>query len=95
MVKVYHSNLAIESLAHARSFLLTWAEIDHTLNQLCSGLMKQDLNISMIYKCIHALDNRIVTPTVTDMVNLTTISINIKKALPNYLSLPCTLESNI
>ena len=73
-----NNNLTINSLNYARNFLLTLIEIDHRLNQLCNGLQKLESDVSTIYNYIDSLCNKIVTPTLTDPVDLRTILNNIQ-----------------
>ena len=54
---VYHDKLTIDNLKYARSFLLTLAEFDHILNQLCYSVMILEYDVYTIYKYINTLSN--------------------------------------
>ena len=78
-----------------RNFLLTLAEIDHRTNQLHSGLMKLESHVPTIYKYVDALSNKIVTPTLIDLIYPKIILNNIDKGLSSYLSLSNSPKWNI
>ena len=59
---MYHNSLAINSLNYARILLLTFAEIDHRLNQTHSGLMKAESDVLVIYKYIDGPSDKSVYP---------------------------------
>ena len=84
----HNNSIAINSLNYARNFLLTLTEIDHRLNQSCSGLQKLDSDASTIYNYVGSLSNKGVIPTLIHLVDLRPILNNILKAIPTYLPLP-------
>ena len=51
-------------------------------------------NITIIYTYTDSLSNKIVTPTLIDPVNLSTILNNIYKVITKYLSLPSDQNIN-
>ena len=67
---VYHGNLAVNTPSDTGSFLLTLVKIDYSLNQLCTRLMKLELDISTIYKYIDGPSNKFVTPMLVKPMNL-------------------------
>ena len=69
----YDNSLVINRLNYARNILLTLAEIDHSLNQLCNGLRNLASDISTIYNNINSLSSKIVTPILIDSPDLRTI----------------------
>ena len=70
---VYHSNLTIQRLNYALNIFLTLPDIGHSLNQSGNGLGKLESDVYTIYSYINTLNNNIVTPTLTDPVDLKTI----------------------
>ena len=68
-----NNNLAINSLNYTRNFLLSLAEIDHRLNQFQNGLKNLESNVLTIYNYIHSLGNKVVTPTLFNLIDLRTM----------------------
>ena len=48
--------------------------------------MKLEPDVSTVYKYIHALSTKIVTPTIIDPFDVKSISNNMNKVLPSFLS---------
>ena len=69
----YNNNLAKIVLNYTRNFVLTLVEIEHRLNQLYNGLRKLKSYVSPVYSYTDSIGSKIVTPTLTDPVFLTTI----------------------
>ena len=77
-----NNNVAINSLNYTRNFL-------------CNGLRKLESDVSTIYNYIDSLDNRKVTLTLINPVELKAILKSIQKIIAKYLSLLNNLNTDI
>ena len=85
---VYHIKIEIQRLNYACNFLLTFAHVDHRINQFCNGLRKLEEDVATTYHYINTLGSKIVTPMIFDPADLKTILPNIQTVITSYLSLP-------
>ena len=92
---VYRRKIKIQRLNDACNFFLTLADMDHRINQLYNGQRKLEADVATIYNYINTLGSKIVTPSLTDAIDLETIPTNIQAVIPSYLSLPNDLNTNI
>ena len=92
---IYHNKIEIQRQNYAHTFLLTLADIDHRINQLCNGLQKFEADVVTTYNYIPTLWSKIVTPMLIDPIDLKTIHTNIQAVLLLYFSLPNEPNTNI
>ena len=64
---IYHSKIEIQRLNFTHNFLLTLADVDHRINQLCNDLQKLEVYVATICNYINTLGSKIVTPMLRDM----------------------------
>ena len=92
---VYHSKLEIQKLNYACNFILTLADTEHRINQLCNGLRKLEADVATIYNYINTLEVKLLHQCLSTPYWPKNNTSNIQAVISSCLSLPNYPNTNI